>query len=95
MKLWVDISDKMYLSIMNEVAAKDIFEVRNDLYELKSAIRKGKTIEPFTDTEQRIFLTAMGREKEICKKEDKWDNRANLVLICGRISRKVRMALWQ
>lgn len=95
MKLWVDIPDKMYLSIMNEVAAKDIFEVRNDLYELKSAIRKGKTVEPLTDTEQRIFLAAMCREEKACKEVCMDGDGVDLVLICCRISRKVRMALWQ
>lgn len=89
MKIQVDIDEEYYSMLKYEV---DI--LHND-YKPIVLIANGKPIEPLTDIEQRIFLAAMGREKEICKKEDKWDNRANLVLVCGRITSKVRAALWQ
>lgn len=89
MKIQVDIDEEYYNMLKYEV------DIRHNDYKPIVLIANGKPIESFTDTEQRIFLAAMGREKEICKKEEAWDNRANLVLVCGRIARKVRGVLWQ
>jgi len=56
--------------------------------------------EPFTDTEQRIFLAAMGREEKVCKQVDEEcrDCREpyedSLVSVCCEITRKVKGALW-
>ena len=56
--------------------------------------------EPLTDKEQRIFLSAMGREKEVCKKvDDAWRDcrepyEDSLVSVCNEITRKVKGALW-
>ncbi len=50
-------------------------------------------IEPLTDLEKRIFLTAMVREEKLCEKfTDKHGE--NLVAVCHRIERKVKKALW-
>ena len=51
--------------------------------------------EPLTDTEQRIFLAAMGRERKVCKESgadgDGW---IDLVAVCHSIERKVKNVLW-
>jgi len=57
-------------------------------------------IEPLTDNEQRIFLKALSREEEVCKKVDaEWGEgdeecEINLVHVCHEITRKVKGALW-
>ena len=57
-------------------------------------------IEPLTDKEQRIFLAAMEREREVCKQvDDEWrDSREpyedTLVHVCREIERKVKGVLW-
>jgi hypothetical protein len=56
--------------------------------------------EPLTDREQRIFLAAMSREKEVCKEVDYQLSDARepyedtLVSVCKEIERKVKAALW-
>lgn len=56
--------------------------------------------EPLTDKEQRIFLAAMGREREVCKQvDDEWRDcrepyEDSLVSVCNEIERKVKGALW-
>lgn len=59
-----------------------------------------KWCEPLTDSEKRIFLAAMGREKKICERIDEecrdisgqYDIR--LVKVCDEIIRKIKGALW-
>lgn len=55
-------------------------------------------IEPLTDSEQRIFLSAMSREERICKELDseKVDDSTvkKLVPIVNSIKRKVKKTLW-
>lgn len=54
-------------------------------------------IEPLTDKEQRIFLWAMKREKEICEKIDEdlgGEECCLLSRICYEIERKVKRTLW-
>ena len=55
-------------------------------------------IEPLTDSEQRIFLSAMSREMHICKQldNDKVDDGTvkKLEPIVSSIKRKVKKALW-
>lgn len=57
--------------------------------------------EPLTDREQRIFLAAMSREKEVCKEVDYQFSDARepyedtLVSVCKEIERKVKAALWK
>ena len=56
--------------------------------------------EPLTDKEQRIFLAAMAREEEVCRKTDdecrdcREPYEDSLVRTCHEITRKVRGALW-
>ena len=54
--------------------------------------------ERLTDTEQRIFLAAMRREKTVCKLVDEEGPREpyekTLVRACNEIIRKVKGALW-
>lgn len=55
-------------------------------------------IEPLTDKEQRIFLAAMEREREICKEVDNQYTHEPyeilLTKVCSEIERKVKKALW-
>ena len=55
-------------------------------------------IEPLTDSEQRIFLSAMSREMSICKQidNDKVDDSTvkKLVPIVNTIERKIKKVLW-
>ena len=55
-------------------------------------------IELLTDKEQRIFLKAMSRERDICKQLDDEYNDENttvsLVEICNEIERKVKK-IWE
>lgn len=59
--------------------------------------------EPLTHKEQRIFLAAMGRKREVCKQVDEeWSGgefgdlyeTVNLERVCIEIERKVKGALW-
>ena len=54
------------------------------------------TAEPLTDAEQRIFIEAMWREKDVCRAVDKEfpDAKVNLTDVCREIVRKVKGALW-
>lgn len=56
-----------------------------------------KSPEPLTDAEQRIFIEAMWREKDVCMAVDKEfpDAKVNLTDICREIVRKVKGALWE
>lgn len=56
-------------------------------------------IEPLTDTEKRLFLSAVGREEDICKKIDSEKELNDLGVkelapIVRSIRRKVKKALW-
>ena len=56
--------------------------------------------ESLTDEEQRIFLSAMERERKVCRQVDEeWRNMRepyedSLVHVCNEIVRKVKGALW-
>lgn len=56
--------------------------------------------EKLTDAEQRIFLAAMKREEDVCKQVDeeckyyRLPHEDSLVVICRKITRKVKNALW-
>ena len=67
-----------------------------------SCSEKPNRSEPLTDKEQRIFLAAMGREREVCKQVDEeWRDylrepyEDSLVSVCNEIERKVKGALWE
>lgn len=55
-------------------------------------------IELLTDKEQRIFLKAINREREVCQKvDDKYsdnDSKVSLVKVCNSIERKVKK-IWE
>ena len=55
-------------------------------------------IELLTDSEQRIFLKAMSREREVCQKvDDEYSDDASkisLVKVCNSIERKVKK-IWE
>ena len=58
--------------------------------------------EPLTDPEQRVFLSAISKEKKLCQNIEKlWDelhlssdDDVDLVKVCDEIERKVKKALW-
>ena len=56
--------------------------------------------ESLTDKEQRIFLAAMARERDICKEVDaeheytREPYEDTLIHMCREIERKVKKALW-
>ena len=59
---------------------------------------KALEIELLTDTEQRIFLKAIDREREVCQKvDDEYsddDSKVSLVRVCNSIERKVKK-IWE
>ena len=59
---------------------------------------KALEIELLTDTEQRIFLKAMSREREVCQRADDEysddDSKVSLVRVCNSIERKVKK-IWE
>ena len=59
---------------------------------------KALEIELLTDTEQRIFLKAIQRDREVCQKvDDEYpddDLKVSLVKICDSIERKVKR-IWE
>ena len=59
---------------------------------------KALEIDLLTDTEQRIFLKAMSREREVCQKvDDEYsddDSKVSLVEVCDSIERKVKK-IWE
>ena len=59
---------------------------------------KALEIELLTDTEQRIFLKAISREREVCQKvDDEYsddDSKVSLVRVCNSIERKVKK-IWE
>ena len=91
-------------SMTNEEAIKIIKQFRDrqgnssdDIEALNKAI-KALEIELLTDTEQRIFLKAIQREREVCQKvDDEYpddDLKVSLVKICDSIERKVKR-IWE
>ena len=56
-------------------------------------------IEPLTDSEQRIFLSAISREEKVCKKLDDEkvkDGQCKLLMpVVHSIERKVKKVLWR
>ena len=59
---------------------------------------KALEIELLTDTEQRIFLKAIRREREVCQKvDDEYsdnDSKVSLVEVCDSIERKEKK-IWE
>ena len=92
-----EIDHPMYQDTVGELMGEVIALWDNCHSTVSSSVQS--KIEPLTDEEQRIFLSAMKREKEICEKIDK-----DLDLggeeyyfgsrICKEIERKVKGTLW-
>ena len=92
----------------NEFAIKVLTELRgygdnfaNIGFDRKEALDlaiKALEIELLTDKEQRIFLKAMSREREVCRKvDDEYaddDSKISLVMVCNSIERKVKK-IWK
>ena len=59
---------------------------------------KALEIELLTDKEQRIFLKAINREREVCQRvDDEYsdnDSKISLVRVCNSIERKVKK-IWE
>ena len=77
-----------------------ISAIMNAIKEVRREIDEQPSAEPLTDVEQRIFLKAISREEEVCRKVDaergEGDEECeiNLVHVCHKIVRKVKGALW-
>jgi hypothetical protein len=78
-------------------ASGDTDDERQHNEALDKAIKALK-IELLTDTEQRIFLKAIRREREICQKVDdeysEDESKLSLVQVCDSIERKVKK-IWE
>jgi len=71
---------------------------QNQINEAIDMAIKALEIELLTDREQRIFLKAINREREVCQKvDDEYsdnDSRVSLVKVCNSIERKVKK-IWE
>ena len=85
----IDVANALYKTTGNEGYAKIVRQLKD----LPSAEQ-----EVLTDKEQRIFLSAMSREKIVCTEVDANHTREayedTLMFVCNEIIRKVKGALW-
>ena len=98
------LGDKVQITnVIRAIGNERDFEVLNCTCDRHAEIIKALPpvqAEPLTDREQRIFLAAMSREKEVCKEADYQLSDARepyedtLVSVCKKIERKVKAALW-
>lgn len=69
-----------------------------DVWKAQKVAIEALEIELLTDTEQRIFLKAINREREVCQKvDDEYsdnDSKISLVKVCNSIERKVKK-IWE
>ena len=92
---------------MTNEEAKEVLKEQIDRYgqeydaegiEALNMAIKALEIELLTDTEQRIFLKAINREREVCQKvDDEYaddDSKVSLVKVCNSIERKVKK-IWE
>lgn len=93
----IELTNKQVIEILNSQRPKPCFKTINKAYDKAiEALKLNQKSKPFTDSEQRIFLLAMEKEKKICKKiDDESDGIINLFGFCLSIERKVMNALWQ
>ena len=88
-----EIEERQYANRTNVALISEFNRLEGYILRLPSA-------EPLTDIEQRIFLKAISREEEVCRKVDaEWGEgdeecEINLVHVCHEIKRKVKGALW-
>lgn len=86
------------INIDHELTKEEYEKLRKDMADAPIVLLP--TAEPLTDTEQRIFLAAMGREEKVCKQVDdecrdcREPYEDSLVRTCHEITRKVKGALW-
>ena len=101
-------SDIDWQKAINDI--EDCAEIANRNYEYdreqgllqaREILIEAQPVQPekLTDAEQRIFLTAMGREEKVCKEIDEKNPNEepyedSLVYVCKEIERKVKGALW-
>ena len=99
------IGDRVFVHGYIDEIRKDTVIIRNNggyFGTIPSEVITGElpSAQPLTDVEQRIFLRAISREEEICRKVDaEWGEgdeecEINLVHACHEITRKVKGALW-
>lgn len=83
-------ADYEFTGILSEPRARRFEQIINALPSAQPEL--------LTDKEQRIFLSAMGREEEVCREVDRNTVREpyedSLVMVCREIKRKVKGALW-
>ena len=81
-----------------EALTSNVVENPELMYEALDMAIKALEIELLTDTEQRIFLKAISREREVCRKvDDEYaddDSKISLVKVCNSIERKVKK-IWE
>lgn len=92
MKLVIDIPDVVYKN------AKDgMLDELQSLF-ICGSVTEGKPLPTLTDSEQRLFLSAISREEKVCKSidDDKVPDNAvrMLVPLCKSIERKVKEVLF-
>lgn len=88
-----DVIEAMNLWLYDRRDKRTVDEVINTLSSVQT--------EPLTDYEQVIFLSAMEKERVVCKKlTDEWNNvnldvpcPINLLQLCDEVERKVRETL--
>lgn len=84
--------------ILTELRLSGHFGSVKNLNEALDMAIKALEIELLTDTEQRIFLKAINREREVCRKvDDEYsddDSKVSLVRVCSSIERKVKK-IWE
>jgi len=90
---------KEAVSLLMNISAYDIDNKRGmQKQEALDLAIKALEIELLTDKEQRIFLKAINREREVCQKiDDEYsddDSKVSLVKVCNSIERKVKK-IWE
>lgn len=89
---------KSYYNDKNEYCEDGYVGFDNDDNEALDKAIKALKIELLTDTEQRIFLIAIRRERKVCRMvDDKYSDNASklsLVKVCDSIERKVKK-IWE
>ena len=93
-----DAIDALYDWSEHSITDAEAWHLRQVIGDIKSM--PSAQPEPLTNDEQSIFLAAMAREEQICKKvDDEWKDYGvayedSLVRTCHEITRKVKGALW-
>ena len=90
---------KEAVSLLMNISAYDIDNKRGmQKQEALDLAIKALEIELLTDKEQRIFLKAINREREVCQRvDDEYsdeDSKVSLVKVCNSIERKVKK-IWE